>query len=88
MFAAECSMARDRSRFSLGRSTRALQDNVSRSASAAAASYTLIAAIVLLGGIGYAVDEWRGTSPWFLLAGLALGMVVGFYELIKTTRPR
>lgn len=88
MFAAACSMAKNRRTFSLERSTRALQDNVSRSASAASASYTLIGALVLLGGIGYAIDQWRGTSPWFLLGGLALGMVVGFYELIKTTWPR
>ena len=47
------------------------------------ASYTLIGAIILLGGIGYAIDEWRGTSPWFLLGGLLMGLVVGFYELAK-----
>jgi F0F1-type ATP synthase assembly protein I len=47
------------------------------------AGYTLIGAIVLLGGLGYAVDEWQGTSPWFLLGGLFLGLVVGFYELAK-----
>src|SRR5205814_1115527 len=44
----------------------------------------LIGAIMLLGGIGYAVDRWRGTSPWFLLGGLLLGIIVGFYELAKT----
>jgi F0F1-type ATP synthase assembly protein I len=47
------------------------------------AGYTLIGAIGLLGGIGYAIDRWRGTSPWFLLAGLILGIVVGFVELAK-----
>jgi F0F1-type ATP synthase assembly protein I len=50
----------------------------------AGASYTLVGAIILLGGIGYAVDRWQGTAPWFLVAGLALGIIVGFYELIKT----
>lgn len=49
-----------------------------------AASYTLVGAVLFLGGIGYAVDRWRDTSPWFLLAGLVLGIVVGFYELITT----
>jgi F0F1-type ATP synthase assembly protein I len=44
----------------------------------------LIGAILLLGGIGYAVDSWRGTSPWFLIGGLLLGIVVGMYELAKT----
>ena len=81
-------MAKKRRSFSVARSARAFQENVSRAAPAAAASYTLIGAVLLLGGLGYALDYWRGTSPWFLLAGLLLGMVVGFYELVKTTWPR
>ena len=67
----------------LARSFQYLQDNVRKSGPAAAASYSLIGAIVLLGGIGYGLDEWRGTSPWFLLGGLLLGLIVGFYELAK-----
>jgi F0F1-type ATP synthase assembly protein I len=66
------------------RSLKALQSTISASGPAATASYTLIGAIVLLGGIGYAIDEWRGTSPWFLFGGLILGLIVGFYELAKT----
>jgi F0F1-type ATP synthase assembly protein I len=77
-------MADDDRKSSFARSTKSLQDNVTRSGSAIAASYTLVGALLLLGGIGYAVDYWRGTSPWFLLGGLALGMVVGFYELVKS----
>ena len=73
----------ERSRF-IARSLRYFQETVRRSEPAAAASYTLIGALVLLGGIGYAVDQWQGTSPWFLLGGLILGIVVGFYELAKT----
>jgi F0F1-type ATP synthase assembly protein I len=68
----------------LTRSTRALQNQAEQAGPAAGASYTLIGAIILLGGIGYAVDHWRGTSPWFLLGGLLLGIVVGMYELAKT----
>ena len=67
----------------LARSLKFLQETVRRSGPAAAAGYTLIAAIALLGGIGYALDRWRGTSPGFLLAGLLLGLVVGFLELAK-----
>ena len=66
------------------RSLKALQSNISSSGSAATVSYTLIGAIILLGGIGYALDEWRGTSPWFLFGGLILGLIVGFYGLAKT----
>lgn len=65
-------------------SLKSLQTTISRSGPAATVSYTLIGAIVLLGGIGYALDEWLGTSPWFLFGGLVLGLIVGFYELAKT----
>jgi F0F1-type ATP synthase assembly protein I len=67
----------------LARATKYLQDNVRRSGPAAAASYTLVGAIILLGGIGYAIDRWRGSSPWFLLGGLLLGLVIGFYDLAR-----
>jgi F0F1-type ATP synthase assembly protein I len=70
--------------FSLEDSARSLQQNASRAASAAGASYTLVGAIVLFGGLGYGFDLWRGTGPWGALTGLLLGIVVGFYELIKT----
>jgi F0F1-type ATP synthase assembly protein I len=69
----------------LARSTRALQNGAEQAGPAAGASYTLIGAIILLGGIGYAVDAWRGgTSHWFLLGGLLFGIIVGMYELAKT----
>jgi len=67
----------------LARSLRYMQESLRKSGPVAAAGYTLIGAIVLLGGIGYAIDAWRGTSPWFLVAGLFLGIIVGFFELAK-----
>ena len=77
-------MAKKTRSFSFSRSAQSLQDNVARSGPVAGAAYTLVGGIILLGGIGYAVDAWRGTSPWFLVTGLFLGIVVGFYELVKT----
>ena len=77
-------MAR-RGRFSIERAARAFQSNVTSAGPVAAASYTLVGGILLLGGIGYAVDRWWGSAPWGLVIGLALGIVVGFYELIRTT---
>lgn len=68
----------------LVRSLKVFQENVRRAGPAAAASYTLVGAIVVLGGIGYALDAWQGTRPWFLLGGLLLGMIVGFYEIAMT----
>jgi F0F1-type ATP synthase assembly protein I len=69
---------------SLARSLQYMQENLRRAGPAASAGYTLIGAILLLGGGGYALDSWRGTSPWFLLSGLLLGIIVGFYELART----
>ena len=77
-------MAVKRQKSSYARSAKSLQDNVTRAGPAIAASYTLVGAIILFGALGYAVDRWRGTSPWFLLGGLILGVVIGFYELVKT----
>ena len=68
----------------LARAAKALQDNAEQAGPAAGAGYSLIGAIMLLGVIGYAVDRWRGTSPWFLVGGLMLGIAVGMYELAKT----
>ncbi len=72
----------------LGRSMEALQGNAQQAGPAAAASYTLVGAIVFLGGLGYVLDLWLGWAPWGLLAGLSLGVLVGFYHLIKTTQSR
>jgi len=44
------------------------------------------AAFLSFGGVGYAVDWWRGTSPWFLLVGLTVGILFGFYNLVASLR--
>ena len=68
----------------LARSLQQLQDNIRRAGPAATSSYSLIGAILLLGGAGHLLDRWRETEPWGLVAGLLLGLLVGFYELAKT----
>jgi len=81
-------MAKKSRGFSLSRSARSLQENVARSGPVAGAAYTLVGGIILLGGIGYGLDQWQGTEPWFLVTGLFLGILVGFYELVKTVYRR
>ena len=71
-----------------GEANKALQDSLDRDESRIVASYALICAILLLGGVGYAVDWWRGTSPWFLLLGLTVGILLGFYNLVASLRRR
>ena len=77
-------MPKDKGESLLKSSAKSLQENAEQAGPAAGASYTLIGAIILLGGIGYALDRWLITSPWFLLGGLLLGLIVGFWELAKT----
>ena len=50
-----------------------------------AAGLTLFASVVGLGGVGWLVDSWRGTAPWFLVGGLVFGAIVGFYQFIRLT---
>jgi F0F1-type ATP synthase assembly protein I len=67
---------------------RDLTPNLAGAGRAASASYTLIGGILLLGGGGYLLDARWGTGPWLLVVGLVLGIVVGFYEIVKSTWPR
>lgn len=68
----------------LQRSLEQFQKTVVHAGPAAAASYTLVGAIILFGGIGYAVDGWLGTAPWLLVTALVLGIIVGFLNLART----
>jgi F0F1-type ATP synthase assembly protein I len=62
---------------------QSFQSGVQQAGPAAGASYSLIGAIVLFGGIGYAYDAWQATSPRGVTTGLILGVIVGFYMLAK-----
>ena len=62
-------------------SLKALNESAVRSGPAAMASYTLIGAIVMFAGLGYALDSWLGTSPWLLIGGLAVALLFGFLQL-------
>ena len=33
--------------------------------------------------IGYYLDKWLGTDPWLLITFLLLGIVSGFYSLLR-----
>lgn len=67
----------------LTRSLSYFQKVVRASGPAAAASYTLIGAVIFFGAIGLLLDKKFDTAPILLLVGILLGLVVGFYELAK-----
>lgn len=35
---------------------------------------------------GYFVDRWLGTTPWFTLIGIVVGVVAGFRDLVRTLK--
>jgi len=46
----------------------------------------LITAIFAGGLIGYGLDQWLGTKPFFLIAMLVLGVITGFVNVWRTTQ--
>jgi ATP synthase protein I len=87
-FARGGEMAKKNRSFPLSGSAKAMQENAGNAGAAAGASYTLVGGILVLGGLGYAFDKWQGSAPWGVLIGLVLGIIVGFYDLVKTAWPR
>lgn len=46
----------------------------------------LITSILAGGAIGYALDNWLETKPFFLIAMLILGVITGFVNVWRTTQ--
>ena len=68
------------------RSTRSFEDTLDRSVPAFFASYGLVAAILLLGAIGYVLDRSLGATEWLLSAGLVASLMLGFFGLLRMSR--
>ncbi len=45
-----------------------------------------IVSILLFTGGGWLLDRWLGTSPWFLIAGMGVGLFGGVYRLLREAR--
>ena len=42
---------------------------------------------ILVGlGLGLALDTWLKTKPWFTLFFMLLGIIAGFYNIVKVVR--
>ena len=52
----------------------------------AALGWNFVTAPLVGGGIGYAIDYYAGTYPWAMVAGLFLGFVSAFIDLIRGVR--
>ena len=62
---------------------KSFQNIVKQSGPAAAASYGLIASILIFTYFGWMIDKKIDSSPFAILTGMLLGMIIGFYHLIK-----
>jgi F0F1-type ATP synthase assembly protein I len=59
------------------------QETNRKSGLAYAAAFTLFACVASFCGLGYLVDTWMGTTPWFLVGGIVFGSAVGLYQFVK-----
>jgi F0F1-type ATP synthase assembly protein I len=51
--------------------------------------FEFVAAILLPGALGWWIDRWRGTAPWFMLVLGLVGFVAGLRALMRAVnRPR
>lgn len=48
-----------------------------------AAALALFASVVTFSGLGWLLDKWLGTQPWFLIGGLVLGSAAGLFEFFR-----
>jgi F0F1-type ATP synthase assembly protein I len=48
--------------------------------------YTLLAAVLVFGYLGYWLDQRFRTLPWLMIGGIGLGLAVGFNSLIRRMR--
>lgn len=49
----------------------------------ASLAFELVGAVAVLALIGYLLDYWLGSAPWGLVICITLGLVLGFFNLIK-----
>ena len=62
---------------------KSFQNIVKQSGPAAAASYGLIASILIFTYFGSIIDRKIDSSPFAIIIGMILGLIIGFYHLIK-----
>ena len=76
----------NRPRFDLGKSFAYFQKILQQSGPAASASYGLLAFVLIFTFLGWYIDAYYGSSPIGVLSGIAIGLLLGFYHLLKTIR--
>ncbi len=74
--------------------TKASIEQRDRQASSKSSAYSfgfrlasdLVVGVLVGFGIGWVLDRWLGTSPWFLLIFTPLGVVAGIFNVIRAAK--
>ena len=76
---------KDKSKVQIGivENFKSFQNIAKQSGPAAAASYGLIASILIFTYFGWIIDRKIDSTPFAILIGMLIGMIIGFYHLIK-----
>ena len=48
------------------------------------AATDMVAALVVGGALGYGLDNWLGTKPWFMITMFFLGAIAGFINIYRS----
>jgi F0F1-type ATP synthase assembly protein I len=51
-----------------------------------AVGFGIIGAVLLLGALGYVLDRAMDATPWFLITGLGIGLVLGLVLLAASIK--
>lgn len=54
-----------------------------KSGYAYAAGITLFVSVAAFCGLGWLLDNWFGTKPWFLIGGIVVGSAAGLFEFVR-----
>ena len=49
-------------------------------------STDLVAGLIVGGVMGWSIDLWLGTAPWFLIVFFILGIAAGIFNVLKTAK--
>jgi F0F1-type ATP synthase assembly protein I len=59
------------------------QDENRKSGFAYAAALTVFASVASFCALGWFLDKWLSTQPWFLIGGIILGSAAGLFEFVR-----
>jgi F0F1-type ATP synthase assembly protein I len=63
------------------KAVESMQRTLDRGSPGVIASYGLIGSVLLLGGLGFLVDQYFQTEPWGVFVGLLVGVAIGLYQI-------